>query len=44
MGEVAFNAWTVVALVVAAGLLFLLFRPMPKHDGKKAVQVEVEAA
>ena len=43
MGEVAFNAWTVVALVVAAGLLFLLFRPMPKHDGKKAVSVEAEA-
>lgn len=41
MGEVAFNFWTVVALGVAAGLLFLLFRPASKkaaadvtlHDG-----------
>ncbi len=35
IGEVSFNFWTVVALVVAAGLLFQLFRPMPKFEDKK---------
>ncbi|MCI8469581.1 MAG: ferrous iron transporter B [Eggerthellaceae bacterium] len=29
-GEVTFGIWTVLALVVAAGMLFLLFRPTPK--------------
>ncbi len=31
-GEVAFNVWTVVALAVAVGMIYLLFRPMPHHD------------
>ncbi len=31
-GEVAFNIWTVIALAVAALMLFLLFRPMPKYN------------
>ncbi len=36
-GEVAFNFWTVVAIAVAAFMLFLLFRPMPRHDGPARV-------
>lgn len=35
-GEVSFNAWTVVAVLVAAAMLFQLFRPMPKYDEKSA--------
>ena len=31
-GEVSFNVWTVIAVVVLAGMLFQLFRPMPKFD------------
>ncbi len=31
-GEVAFNVWTVVAIIVLALMLFQLFRPMPKHN------------
>ena len=30
-GEVSFNVFTVVAIVVAAALLFQLFRPMPRY-------------
>ena len=30
-GELGFSVWTVVALVIAAIILFQLFRPMPKH-------------
>lgn len=30
-GEVAFNFWTVVAFVVAAGMLYLIFRPTPDY-------------
>lgn len=33
-----FTAWTAVAVVVLAGLLFQLLRPMPKHDGKNGVR------
>lgn len=33
-GEVAFNAWTVVALIVLALMLFQLLRPTPSHVGK----------
>ncbi len=36
-GEVAFNFWTAVAIAVAAFMLFLLFRPMPRHDGPARV-------
>ena len=35
-GEVSFSAWTVVAVVVAAAMLFQLFRPTPKFEGKNA--------
>lgn len=31
-GEVAFGPFTILALALFAGLLFLLFRPMPKRD------------
>lgn len=31
-GEVAFGPFTILALALLAGLLFLLFRPMPKRD------------
>ncbi len=31
-GDVQFNFWTVVAIVVLAAMLFQLFRPMPKYD------------
>ncbi len=34
-GEVAFGPFTVLALAVLAGLLFLLFRPAPKDNGTK---------
>ena len=42
-GEVSFSAWTVVAVVVAAAMLFQLFRPTPKFEGKNAAgKLEVE--
>lgn len=31
-GEVGFNFWTIIAVLVAALMLFLLFRPTPKYD------------
>ena len=31
-GEVAFNFWTVVAIILLALMLFQLFRPMPKYN------------
>lgn len=31
-GEVSFNFWTVVAIVLLGAMLFQLFRPMPKYD------------
>lgn len=34
-GEVSFGLWTVVAIIVAAAMLYLLFRPTPKFDGKE---------
>lgn len=42
-GEVAFNFWTVVAFVVAAGMLYLIFRPTPDYlhepvKGMKKIQ------
>lgn len=42
-GEVGFNLWTVVAIVVAAGMLFQLFRPMPNYDKKKTAVTPVAA-
>ncbi len=43
-GEVAFGPWTVIAFVVAAGLLFLLFRPYPHDTGRSSVDVRVSDA
>lgn len=34
-GELTFNLWTGVAVVVLAGMLFQIFRPMPAFDKKK---------
>lgn len=43
-GEIGFNVWTVVAIVVLAGMLFQIFRPMPAFDKKKdKVARELEA-
>ena len=42
-GEVAFNIWTVIALAVAALMLFLLFRPMPKYDKPAKATVSKDA-
>ena len=33
-GDVSFNVWTVVAVVILAAMLFQLFRPMPNYDDK----------
>ena len=45
LGEVAFGPFTVLAIVVLAGLLFLLFRPMPKrHEEKSGAALEGSAA
>ena len=42
-GDVSFNVWTVVAIVVLAATLFQLFRPMPKYDdGAKAKKLSTE--
>lgn len=43
-GEVAFNFWTVIAIAVAAGMLFLLFRPMPRYSEEAPVKDESLAA
>ena len=37
-GVVSFNVFTVVALVLLAGLLYLLFRPAPKLSETAAVR------
>ena len=43
-GDVSFNVWTVVAIVILAAMLFQLFRPMPRYDGgAKAKKLSVEA-
>ena len=34
-GEIGFNVWTVVAILVAAGMLFQIFRPMPVFKEKR---------
>ena len=48
-GEVSFGFWTVIAILIAAAILFQLFRPMPNFDkpSKKAagkLEAEGEAA
>ncbi len=35
IGEVEFNVFTVVAIVIAAAMLFQIFRPMPKREEKQ---------
>ena len=37
-GEVEFNVWTVVAIVILGGMLFQMFRPMPSYKKKNAVE------
>ena len=34
LGEVSFGFWTVVAIAIAALMLFQIFRPMPNYDKK----------
>ena len=34
-GEVGFSFWTIIAIAVAAALLFQIFRPMPKHKDEQ---------
>ena len=34
LGEVSFGIWTVVAIIIAALMLFQIFRPMPNYDKK----------
>ena len=42
-GDVSFNVWTVIAIVVLAAMLFQLFRPMPKYDDEaKAKKLSTE--
>ena len=43
-GEVAFGPFTILALVVLAGMLFLLFRPAPKEKGVKMAKTAENAA
>lgn len=46
-GELTFNAWTVVAGVLLAAMLFQIFRPMPRYgdrDGAKKLAAESGAA
>ncbi len=35
-GECGFGIFTVVAIALIVGFVYLLFRPMPDHEGKKA--------
>lgn len=42
IGEVSFNFWTVVAIIVLAGMLFLLFRPTPDYKYGKDVSANSE--
>ena len=34
LGEVSFGIWTVIAIIIAALMLFQIFRPMPNYDKK----------
>ena len=36
VGEVGFNFWTVVAIAVAVGMLYLIFRPTPNYETKES--------
>ena len=40
-GELGFNAWTVVAMVVLVGMVFQIVRPMPNFD-KKRVKIAAD--
>ncbi len=40
MGEVAFNFWTVVAIVLLGLMLFQLFRPMPDYNSKENAKAQ----
>ena len=49
LGEVSFGIWTVVAIIIAALMLFQIFRPMPNYDKKdekvaRKLETENEAA
>ncbi len=44
LGEVAFGPFTILAIIVAAAMLFLLLRPMPKYDDDKKVAVKTGKA
>ena len=49
LGEVNFGIWTVVAIIIAALMLFQIFRPMPNYDKKdekvaRKLETENEAA
>ena len=49
LGEVSFSIWTVIAIIIAALMLFQLFRPMPNYDKKdekvaRKLETENEAA
>ncbi len=37
-GEIEFSVWTVVAIVILLGMLFQLFRPMPKYRDKEKIE------
>jgi len=43
-GVVAFNVWTVIALICLAFMLFMLFRPDPYRAQKSYARSSVEAA
>ena len=49
LGEVSFSIWTVTAIIIAALMLFQIFRPMPNYDKKdekvaRKLETENEAA
>ena len=49
LGEVSFGIWTVIAIIIAALILFQIFRPMPNYDKKdekvaRKLETENEAA
>ena len=43
MGVVSFNLWTVVALIVLAGMLYMLLRPDPYKEKKMYAKSSVQA-
>ncbi|WP_251211980.1 ferrous iron transporter B [Adlercreutzia murintestinalis] len=44
-GDVMFNVWTVIAILLLVGMLFQLFRPMPKYnkDENRKAQATLDA-